>query len=378
MNAMTPVDPELLDMIALSLVPGLGPRLTQALLDHFGSASAARRATFAELQEVPLVGKKLAHSFVTALQTADPQAEVERAAQYTTRLIPINSPEYPPALKTLDDAPHLLYLRGDYLPSDGNAIGIVGSRKCSSYGIKTIGKIAAGLARAGYTVVSGLALGIDGAAHRGALEANGRTLAVLAGGLSNIYPPEHVTLADDVAKSGGLLTETPLMMEPQRGMFHARNRLISGLSQAVVIIEANERSGALITARHAVEQGRDVFVVPANVDSPFSAGSLRLLRDGAKLIRHVDDLLEDLQGLKVAPIAPPPQAKAEPAPIPVAPPPQLDPTQQRVWDFLSEPRNRDELVRTLGLAPGEAANVLLMMTMKKLIRQLPGNIYERR
>jgi len=241
-------------------------------------------------------------------------------------------------------------------------------------------RIAAGLARAGYTVVSGLALGIDGSAHRGALEAKGRTIAVLAGGLSSIYPPDHVKLADEVAASGALITETPMMMQPQRGMFHSRNRLISGLSQAIVIVEANDRSGALITARHAAEQGRDVFAIPANVDSHFSAGSLRLLRDGAKLIRDVDDLLEDLKGLRTTPSntrASTP-AKSVAAPPEPTPPPTLDPEQQRVWDFLTEPRHVDEITRAMELSPGVVSTLLLKMEMKKAIRRAAGGMFERR
>src|SRR5262245_49260436 len=315
---MPPSDLE--DLLALSLVPGLGPRLTQALLDHFGSAASARRATAGQLQEVPHIGAKLAYDFAAALRTVDPTAEFELARRHDVALVPFSSPDYPERLKDMPDAPHLLYVRGTVLPADANAVAIVGSRKCSAYGLRVAGKLAGDLARAGYTVVSGLALGIDAAAHRGALEAGGRTLAVLANGLSTIYPPDHVGLADQVAAQGALITETPMPMEPQRGMFHARNRLISGLARAVVIIEANDRSGALITARHAAEQGRDVFAIPANVDSALSAGSLRLLRDGAKLIRHADDLIEDLTGLQVS--ARPQKAGAAATPAaPPAPPP---------------------------------------------------------
>ena len=376
MGRMPPADPDLPDLVALSLVPGLGPRLTQALLDHFGSAAAARRATAAELQEVPHIGAKLAHSFAEALKTADPQAEIDRAAEFGVALVPSTSADFPARLKDLPDAPHLLYVRGAMTPADGNAVAIVGSRKCTPYGLRTANRLAAGLARAGYTVVSGLALGIDGAAHRGALAGGGRTIAVLANGLASIYPPDHAGLAEEVANRGALVTETPMRMEPQRGMFHARNRLISGLAQAVVIIEANDRSGALITARHAANQGRDVFAVPANVDSPHSAGSLRLLRDGAKLIRDVDDLLEDLQGLRTPAGGKPitPTAAAAPA----APPPVLDPAQQRVWDFLTEARQADEITRTHGLPSAELNKLLLLMEMKKLIRRAPGNVYERR
>ncbi len=374
---MPPAD--LLDLLALTLVPGLGPRLTQALLDHFGSATAARRATAAQLQQVPHIGSKLGHDFAEALRTADPQAEHDRATQHGVSLVPLTAPDYPERLKELPDAPHLLYVRGKVLPVDANAVAIVGSRKCTPYGLRTAGRLAADLGRAGITVVSGLALGIDGAAHRGALEAGGRTLAVLAGGLSSIYPPEHVGLADEVVARGALLTETPMMMGPQRGMFHARNRLISGLARAVVIIEANDKSGALITARHAAEQGREVFAVPANVDSPHSAGSLRLLRDGVRLIRHADDLLEDLSGLgtRAAPIPTNELFPTPAVPTPVVPP-VLDPAHQRVWDALVEPRHADEITRLFGLSSGELSGLLLTMEMKRLIRRAPGNVYERR
>lgn len=372
---MPPAD--LLDLLALTLVPGLGPRLTQALLDHFGSAGAARRATAAQLQQVPHIGHKLAADFATALRTADPQAEFDRAAAHRVELLPLVSSDYPERLKELPDAPHLLYVRGTITPADANAVAIVGSRKCSAYGTRVATRLAGDLGRAGFTVVSGLALGIDGAAHRAALDAGGRTLAVLAGGLSSIYPPDHVGLADEVAARGALITETPMTMAPQRGMFHARNRLISGLARAVVIIEANDRSGALITARHAAEQGRDVFAVPANVDSPLSAGSLRLLRDGVKLIRHADDLLEDLNGLKVS-AARPAAAEVFPPPAAVVPPPVLDPAHQRVWDLLAEPKHADEIGRTLGLSSGALSGLLLTMEMKKVIRRAPGNMYERR
>jgi DNA processing protein len=372
---------ELLDLLALTLVPGLGPRLTQALLDHFGSAAAARRATAAQLQQVPHIGSKLGPEFAEALRSVDPQAEFDRAAQHGVSFLPLTSADYPERLKELPDAPHLLYVRGQTLPVDGNAVAIVGSRKCTPYGVRTGGRLAADLGRAGITVISGLALGIDAASHRGAMEGGGRTLAVLAGGLSSIYPPDHVGLADEVAARGALISETPMMMAPQRGMFHARNRLISGLARAVVIIEANDRSGALITARHAAEQGREVFAVPANADSAHSAGSLRLLRDGVRLIRHADDLLEDLSGLGSRSSAPTPTSELFPTPAvqtPMIPPPALDPTHQRVWDALAEPKHADEITRLLGVSSGELSGLLLTMEMKKLIRRAPGNVYERR
>ena len=237
------------------------------------------------------------------------------------------------------------------------------------------------MAAAGWTVVSGLARGIDAAAHRGALDAGGRTVAVLAGGLRRIYPPEHADLAERVVAAGCLVTETPMTVQPQPGMFPARNRIISGLSRAVVVVEANQRSGALITVDHAADQGRDVYAVPGPVDSPASAGCLELIRTGATLVRSADDILEALAGLTGA--YPPPAAQAKPTlftepPPPAGPPAGLDGPLLRVWEALAASKQADELARELGIPPGELAGVLLRLEMKKAVRRLPGNHWERR
>jgi DNA processing protein len=251
-------------------------------------------------------------------------------------------------------------------------------------------QLARELARAGFTIVSGLARGIDAAAHRGAMEGSGRTVAALAGGLSRIYPPEHAPLADEISGGRGcLLTETPMRLEPQAAMFPARNRIISGLSRAVIVVEANARSGALITARHAAEQGREVYAVPGPVDSPASAGCLELLRTGARIVRSADDVIEDLRGLSTprtgdkgresgtkTTAGSVPSASSVPAPL--LPPPQLDSQQQRVYDALTERRHADELARALDLAVGDLARLLMQLEMKKAVRRLPGNFYERR
>jgi DNA processing protein len=372
-----PLTPELRDLLALTLVPGLGPRLTAALLERFGSASAARQASAEKLRGVPHIGDKLSRDFAEAMRTADVDAEIASIERFGVQLRVLDSPDYPAELATIPDPPQLLYVRGAILPADANAVAIVGSRQCTPYGKRLTEKLAGGLARKGITVVSGLARGIDSASHRGALEAGGRTLAVLAGGLSSIYPPEHEELSKDIEACGALISETPMAMEPQRGMFHARNRLISGLARAVVVVEANDRSGSLITARHAAEQGREVFAVPANADSSTSRGSLQLLRNGARLIRDVDDLLEDLNG--IAPIAPPATdaATAQSSPA-VAEKPVLEPNPSKIWDFLSEPKHVDEISRELELSIAELSRLLVQMEMKKQVRRLPGNLYERR
>jgi DNA processing protein len=370
------------DHLALALVPGLGPKLTAALLARFGSAGAARRATASDLRAVPHIGEKLAASLADALRKVEIEPELLLMEEYNVRAVPLGFPGYPPRLAGVVAPPPLLYFRGDWSSSDENAIGIVGSRSCTSYGLRIATQLARGLARAGFTVVSGLARGIDAAAHRGAMEGGGRTVAALAGGLSRIYPPEHAPLAEEISAGRGcLITETPMVMEPQPGMFPARNRIISGLSRAVIVVEANIRSGALITARHAAEQGREVYAVPGPVDSPASAGCLELLRTGARLVRSADDVVEDLRGLST-PAQEPGSNKATTSvplvPPPPPPPPQLDPYQQRVFDALGERRHADELARALDLAVGDLARLLMQLEMKKAVRRLPGNFYERR
>jgi DNA processing protein len=258
-------------------------------------------------------------------------------------------------------------------------VAIVGSRGCTSYGRRITEALSAGLVRAGYTVISGLARGIDSVAHVAALDAGGRTLAVLAGGLSHIYPPEHVELAGRVAGAGALLSETPMEAEPLPGMFPPRNRIISGLARAVVVVEASERSGTLITARHAAEQGREVFAVPGPVDSPTSAGCLNLLRSGALLACTADDILESLAKSDPAVPATRSMATAAATAAPIGPPPELGDVARKVWEFLADgPRYADVMVQQLGLTVPELTQTLMQLEMKKVIRRLPGNQYERR
>jgi DNA processing protein len=362
------VAPDLRDLLALHLLPGLGPVRTAALLERFGSAGAVLRAAAAQLRAVPHIGEKLSEDLPRAAATVDVDAELALIAKHGVHLRALGTPDYPLALSHISDAPHLLYVRGTLLPADEKAVALVGSRKFTGYGRRVTERLATDLARAGYTIVSGLARGIDGIAHRAALKAGGRTLAVLAGGLSRIYPPEHADLANEVAAAGALLTEAPMAQDPLAGMFPARNRIISGLSRGVVIIEAAERSGALITARHAAEQGRTAFAVPGPIDAPSSAGTNALIRDGAVLVRGAEDVIEELEGVR---------APAAPAPAP--PPPELDETQRRLWDFLGEgPRHLDEMAQRLALPVPQLSGALMMMEMKKLVRRLPGNRYERR
>jgi DNA processing protein len=366
-----PLSAEVHALLTLHVVPGLGPRLTAALLERFGSAEAVLQASPHELCEVPHIGAELARKICEAIRRADIQAELSRMSEHSVRLLALGTPDYPAALSKIPDPPHLLYVAGSLVEKDTNAVAVVGSRHGTAYGKRIAERLATELVHAGHTVVSGLARGIDAAAHRAALKAGGRTLAVLAGGLSRIYPPEHRELADEVRTAGALLSESAMPMEPLAVMFPARNRIISGLSRAVVIIEAAEKSGALITARHAAEQGRVVFAVPGPVDSPASSGTNALIRNGAILVRSVDDILEELDG--VAPLVEKPQQ-----PAPANPPAGLDLVQQRIWEFLADgPRHGDELAQQLGLSVPQIAGALLGLEMRKAIRRLPGNRYER-
>jgi len=375
---MLPTEAEVRDWLALSLVPGLGPRLTASLIEHFGNVANARRATVNELRVVPKIGEGLSRQFYDALQSVDVEAELHLMREHGVHVVIRGTPAYPTHLNTIHDAPWVLYVKGVLSPADINAVAVIGSRICTPYGKRVTAKLCRDLATAGYTVVSGLARGIDGEAHKGALEGGGRTLAVLAGGLSKIYPPEHKELAQKVSKSGALITETPMGMDPQKGMFHARNRLISGLSLGVVVVEANEKSGTLITVSHAAEQNRDVYAFPGNVDSDASGGTLELIRNqGAKLIRGIDDLLEDIQGIRTRPVV----AMEAPTPVPTVPPPPvipLDENQRKVFDLLTEAKHFDEILNSTNLSFPELTRLLMQMEMKKIVRRIPGNRYERR
>ncbi len=372
------VSPDLRALLALTLVPGVGPRLTTALLERFGTAERVLRVSRDQLQSVPRIGSELAERIAAAAASHEVESELEAVAKHGVRLLALGTPEYPVAMAGVEDAPHLLYCRGEVRLADANAVAIVGSRRCTAYGRRMAERIAGGLARAGVCVVSGLARGIDGVAHRAALAAGGRTLAVLANGLSRVYPPEHAELAVEVAAAGAVLTESPMGLGPQAGLFPARNRIISGLSRTVVVVEAPEQSGALITATHAGEQGRAVLAVPGPADAESSSGCNALIRDGAVLCRGAADVLEELLGVSAVVRQEPGGARpAEPV-RPVGPPPGLDETQMRIWEFLAPgPRTLDEMAQQLGIAVPPLSGTLMMLEMKKAVRRLPGNRYER-
>jgi DNA processing protein len=366
-------DAELRDAIGLAMVSGVGPLLSRALLEHFGSAGRVLRATQSELKAVPGIGPKTAAQIAESRKEYDPEVELAECRHHGVRPIPLSDPDYPAPLRDIPDPPPLLYVKGTYQPEDQIAIALVGSRKCTPYGVRIAERLAASLARVGITVVSGLARGIDGAAHRGALKAGGRTIAVLANGLSEIYPPEHQGLAEEIAAAGAIVSEMPMRQGPLSELFPRRNRIISGLCLGVVIVEAAPKSGSLITAKHAMEQNREVFAVPGPVDSISSRGCHHLIRDGARLVETVEDILEELGPLvrEVTPVD---------GSTPVRHPAELrlNDQERAVLGILDDlPKPVDEVIARTGLGPSQVMATLSILEMRRLIKRAPGNQFVR-
>lgn len=285
---------ELIDDILLSTVDGVGPLTAERLIAYFGSASEVLRASRRDLERVDKVGPTLARKISQAREACDVEALLRFCEENGIEIVAFRDARYPARLREIDNPPRLLYVRGSFAPEDQTAIAIVGTRGATRYGLDQARRLGRELAEAGFTVVSGLALGIDGAAHRGALEVGGRTLAALGGGVAKVYPREHEDLARLIADSGAVFSEYHPLTSPLAGNFPARNRIVSGLSLGVLVVESPLRSGSLITARLAAEQNREVFALPGPVDRETSRGCHQLLREGAALVESVEDVLAAL------------------------------------------------------------------------------------
>ena len=297
--------------------------------------------------------------------------------------IEISDVRYPVLLRNIPDPPPVLYVDGELEPVDVQAVAIVGSRHATLYGIRIARTLAEELSRLGFTIVSGMARGIDRVAHEGALAAGGRTLAVLGCGLDVAYPPDHTQLRAQVAEAGALLTEFPLGSPPLAAHFPRRNRILSGLSLGVVVVEAAEGSGSLITAKLAAEQGREVFAVPGPIDAPTSRGTHGLLKQGAKLTETVDDILDELLPQLEQPII---RRSLFPRPVADVPEPRrssyepanFSPEEEKVYAVVScEPQSIDELSERAALASSRVACALLSLELKDAVRQAPGQRYHR-
>lgn len=359
--------------LRLALVPGVGPVTRQALLDRFGSAEAALAASPSQLRQIPGVGPAIARNILAAHEHVDAEAELQRCRENGVTILADDDPAYPRLLREIHNPPAFLFVRGQLKPEDALAVGMVGTRHATTYGRQQAERLAAGLARAGLTIVSGLARGIDAAVHRAALLAGGRTVAVLASGVLNVYPPEHQKLADEICERGALISENPPLFEPVSGAFPQRNRLISGLSLGVVVVEAAQRSGSLITARHAMEQGREVFAVPGRIDSRTSRGCHRLIRDGAKLVECVEDVLDEFGPLVEAAPRPDGTVMHHPAEL------QLNDLERQVLNAVSgDPTSIDRVVEATGLPVQRVLATISVLEMRSLIRRVSGNSVIRR
>ncbi len=368
------VDPssDLADALRLSMVQGVGPRMMRMLLAHFGSPRHVLDASPAALRDVPGIGPKLVRSIVAQRDTVDVDSELALAHRHDVTLIAESQPAYPRLLREIHDPPPVLFVRGALEPQDGLALAIVGSRHATRYGIAQAEGLARELANAGMTVVSGLARGVDAAAHRGALAAGGRTVAVVAGGLLQIYPSEHRGLADRVCEQGAVVSESPLTARPSARVFPQRNRIISGLCLGVCVVEAADRSGALITAHHAMEQGREVFAVPGRIDSRQSRGPNRLIRDGARLVRSAQDVLDEL-----GPLAEPtPRGDGSTVRRPAEL--QLNDLEQSILQAVdAEPTSIDCIVGRCRLPVSRVLSTLSVLEMRHLIRRISANYVAR-
>ena len=348
-------------------MPGTGKRLW-SLVEHFGSPRTAWEAGLKELSKAPRLGLEGAEGLARRRSQIDPTREASRLDSLGITFACHTDPHYPENLLQIYDPPPVVFLKGQIKSSDSLSIAIVGSRKPSPYGRAVAEKLAVDLAALGITIVSGMARGIDTEAHRGALAGGGRTLAVLGCGLDVVYPRENLRLMEQIAGRGAVISEFPPGSPPEAWHFPVRNRIISGLSRGTVVVEASERSGALITADFALEQGRDVMAVPGNVVNALSRGPHRLIKQGARLVEGAGDILDEIGLEKLFPVPEAGQGGKM----------KMSGEEQALYSLLSlEPVSLDELISKSGLAPQKVMAALMYLEIKGLTRQLPGKFYTR-
>jgi DNA processing protein len=349
--------------VGFSSVHGIGPMKFRALLDHFGDLEKAWSADAHELREAGLDQRALSN-FTTTRSNISLDGEMEKIERGGARVLTWDDPAYPPRLLNIYNPPPVLYVKGEILDEDQWAVAIVGTRGATVYGKEAARQIAGGLARSGLTIVSGLARGIDSEAHRAALDAGGRTIAVLGSGVDVIYPAESRNLAQAVIERGALVSEYTMGTKPEASNFPPRNRIISGLSLGVVIVEAGERSGALITGDFALEQGREVFAVPGNIFRRKSMGTNKLIQQGAKPVLSVEDILEELNLRMVSQ-----QAEVR-AIVPE------NETEAALLEYITaDPVHVDEIGQKSGLPIAQVSSTLALMELKGMVRQVGGMNY---
>ncbi len=369
MDSRSPTEKELLSSIQLSLVKGIGPCRFAELVSHYGSACQVLKRR-ADLHGVP--GDQV--QFLHSQENRDQAAKILAYCHSSKiEVLVSHSDQYPPLLREIHDPPPLLFIRGNRLPRDDLSLAIVGTRFASPYGLEMARRFSTAAAQVGFTVVSGLARGIDGMAHQAALAAGGRTIAVLGGGLDRVYPAEHGSLAQQAAEAGMLMSELPPLASPTAGAFPRRNRLISGMALGVIVVEAPRRSGALITAQLALEQGREVFAVPGQVDRESSRGCHQLLRDGAVLVESMSQVIEELGPLARTTSDRDGHRVNRPAEL------DLNELERTVLDAIGEgPTSIDQVIRSSGLPAAQVLAVLSVLEVRLLVSREAGQQLRRR
>jgi DNA processing protein len=357
---------------------GVGPVIFARLLKQFGSVESARGASASALAKVEGVGTKTAEEICRTRDKFDVEKEIALAERIGVWIINIEDERYPVLLKKIYDPPPVLYIKGTLAKSDSLAVAIVGSRRCSYYGSEQASRFAHLLAAAGFTIVSGMARGIDSAAHSGALSAGGRTFAVQGCGLAKIFPPENKQLFEKISQSGACISELSLEFEPLGENFPPRNRIIAGLSLATIVIEASPRSGALITAKAALENSREVMATPGRIDSPLSKGPHSLIKQGAKLVETVEDVIETLEYLQndfKEFVSESVKQSVQKAQMPLFDVTQLKLTEaeKKIFDCLdTEPVHIEQIINQTDIAAGKANAALVSLRLKGIAKQLPG------
>src|SRR6266576_2858622 len=352
--------------IALNMLPTVGPVRLRKLLEVFKQPQQVLAAKRGDLRNVEGIGNEVADQISNWESTLDLPAEVERIRDFGATVLTQQSPSYPPPLREIHAPPIVLYVWGELQDRDHHAIGVIGARRTTHYGSESAKKLAYQLAYAGLTVISGLARGIDTAAHQGALAAKGRTIAVIGSGLAKLYPPENGPLAEKIRSgNGAVVSEFSMDIEPDRQTFPMRNRIISGWSHGILVVEAGINSGALITASQAIEQGRSVYAVPGHINAPTAHGSNRLIQQGAKLVMDASDILDDLQILL---------PEKEKIPITTGRAlPELSTNERRVYDAINPTETPiDQIASNCDLPSATVSSTLLALELKRLVKQLPG------
>lgn len=353
--------------LLLSSVSGVGPARFRTLVSHCGSPKAAMESSIDTLTSLPRMDEKTALSIGKGGDERWVEEQLRAIRNHGVRLVTFIDEEYPTRLEAIYDPPPFLFVRGALSPDDELSVAVVGSREATPYGRLIAQRLSRELAERGVTVVSGMARGIDAMGHRGALEVGGRTLAILGCGVDVTYPPENRGLKDRILERGAVLSEFPMGTKPEAPNFPRRNRIISGISLGVIVVEAGQRSGALITAAYALEQGREVFAIPGNIDAQKSQGTNRLIQHGAKLVQSVDDVLEELRGMarfKEPEVADLPQ--------------DLHEEEREVYQHLSlQPTHVDQISQRTGFDASRVLSILLSLELRGVIRQLSGKLFVR-